>query len=335
MDQSRKADHLKICLENNVQTGPNGLNYYYFEHQALPEIDFDQIDTSTVFLGKKLKAPLLISSLTGGTPESFLINQNLAQAAEKCRIAMAVGSQRVAIHQPTLAYTFDIRKYAPNTVLFANLGAVQLNYGFGLKECQAAIKMLDADGLILHVNPLQEAIQPEGNHDFSRLFNKIETIVNKLEKPVIIKEVGFGISKSIALKLKSIGVDIIDVAGWGGTNWAIIESARRKESQRLGNVFSNWGIPTANAIKECAQTKGVTIIGSGGIRNGLEIAKCISLGASLVGIGLPFLKPATISSKAVQNEIDHLILELKISMFCAGAKNLSELKKIKLKQQFA
>jgi len=331
MSQKRKADHIRICLKKNVETGLSGLGNYRFEHKALPEIDFDKIDTSTVFLGKKLRAPILISSLTGGTKEAFLINKNLAKAAEKCQVAMAVGSQRVAICQPETAFSFDIRKYAVSTVILANIGAVQLNYGFGLKECLAAVNMVKADGLIFHVNPLQEAIQPEGDHNFSDLLSKIKKIVNGLGKPVIVKEVGFGISKLVAIKLKAIGVNIIDVAGWGGTNWAIIEGARRKENERLGKVFSDWGIPTAEAIKECAQIKGMTIIGSGGVRNGLEIAKCIALGADLVGIALPFLRPAIKSADAVNKEIENLILELKITMFSAGIQNLEELKRIGLK----
>ncbi|PJE69012.1 type 2 isopentenyl-diphosphate Delta-isomerase [Candidatus Shapirobacteria bacterium CG10_big_fil_rev_8_21_14_0_10_38_14] len=325
----RKLNHFRICLEEGVEVGSAGFENYSFTHNALPEIDFDKIDTSVKFLRKELKAPILISPMTGGTKQATLINRNLAKAAQKVGVAMAVGSQRVAIEKPSLAKTFQVRKFAPDILLFANLGAVQLNYGFGVKECRQAVEMIEADGLILHLNPLQEVIQPEGNTDFSGLLEKIKKIARQLKVPLIVKEVGVGISGKVAQKLFQAGVEIIDVAGWGGTNWALIEGIRAG-NEEIGELFAHWGIPTAEAISQCAEIKGLIVIGSGGIRNGIEIAKALALGANLVGIALPFLKPATHSVKAVEKKLQSLISQLKTVMFCLGVKNIDELKKVKL-----
>lgn len=333
---SRKQDHLEICLTQSVEVGSTGFENYHFAHNALPEIDFAKIDTSVKFLGKKLKAPILISSMTGGTDQGSLINRNLAKAAQKLGVAMGVGSQRIAIENPKLAKTFQVRKWAPNILLFANLGAVQLNYSFGIKECQKAVEMIKADALVLHLNPLQEAIQPEGNTNFAGLSVKIERICKALSVPVIVKEVSCGISEETAQRLFNAGVKIIDTAGWGGTNWAVIEGLRQAQAKvetNLGKTFSCWGIPTAESIIQCRRIKDLKIIGSGGVRNGIEIAKAIALGADLVGLALPLLKPAIKSEKAVEEKLLQLIEELKITMFCLGVKNIKELKKVQLNFQ--
>lgn len=324
--QKRKTDHIQICLRQEIETGLTGFEKYQFVHNALPEIDLEKIDTSTKFLGKKLSAPILISSMTGGTPEAKKINKNLAKAAQKMGVAMAVGSQRIAIENPKLASTFQVRDVAPDILLFANLGAVQLNYGFGIRQCQKAVEMIGADALVFHLNPLQEAIQPEGNRNFENLLPKIEKIVANLSVPVIIKEVGCGISEEVARKLYQVGVRIIDTAGWGGTNWAKIEGIRAKN--KLGETFSQWGIPTAESIIVCRKVKGLTVIGSGGVRSGIEVAKAIALGADLVGLALPFLKPATKSRRAVEEKLAQLARELKIAMFCLGAKDIKDLGKV-------
>lgn len=329
MNVERKTNHLKICLEREVEVGSTDFENYSFVHNALPEIDFEKIETSVEFLGKELQAPILISSMTGGTDQAALINRHLTQAAQKLGVAMAVGSQRVAIGKPKLASTFQVRDVAPDILLFANLGAVQLNYGFGIKECRQAVEMIQADGLILHLNPLQEAIQPEGSTDFSGLLGKIKGITQNLEIPVIVKEVGVGISEIVARRLFEAGVKIVDVAGWGGTNWALIEGMRRQDKE-MGEVFSHWGIPTSEAIKQCAKIKRLTVIGSGGIRNGIEIAKALALGADVVGVALPLLKPATQSASAVEKKLQSLIFQLKTTMFCLGVKNIGELKKVRL-----
>lgn len=329
----RKLDHLKICLNQPVEVGSAGFEDYRFVHNALPEIDFGKIDISVKFLGKKLKAPILISSMTGGINKAALINQNLAKTAQKFGVAMGVGSQRIAIERPkdqAIIKSFQVRKWAPDILLFANLGAVQLNYGFGVKECQKAVEMIKADALVLHLNPLQEAIQPEGNTNFEGLLFKIKKIVKSLTVPVVAKEVGCGISRDVAGKLYQTGVKIIDTAGWGGTSWAKIEGFRwtrtKMAGDDLGEVFSDWGIPTAESIVQCRRVKGLKVIGSGGIRNGIEMAKAIALGADLVGLALPFLKPATQSTEAVEMKLTRLIQELKIAMFCVGAKNIDKLK---------
>lgn len=328
MTAERKVSHLQICLEREVEVRSTGFENYSFVHNALPEIDFKKIDTSIEFLAKRLRAPILISSMTGGTERAALINQNLAQAAQKLGVAMAVGSQRVAIENPKLASTFQIRDVAPDILLFANLGAVQLNYGYGVKECQQVVEMVGANALVLHLNPLQEAIQLEGNTSFEDLLPKIREVAKNLSVPVVVKEVGCGISEDVARRLFDVGVKIIDTAGWGGTNWAKIEGIRAKNN--LGEVFSQWGIPTAESIVQCKKIKGLKIIGSGGIRNGIEIAKAIALGADLVGLALPFLEPATQSATAVEKKLQSLISQLKIAMFCLGVRDIEELKKVEL-----
>ncbi len=334
MTQQRKKDHIQICLDRKVEFGDSGFDNYRFIHQSLPEINFNNIDLATSFLGKELSVPILISSLTGGTERAKKINRNLAKVAQEFNLAMAVGSQRVAIENPELEDTFDVRKYAPDIVLLGNLGAVQLNYNYGIEECEKAIEMIDADGLFFHLNPLQEAIQPEGDKNFSNLLEKIKKINEKLKKPILVKEVGTGISFQVAKALYDSGIRFIDVAGFGGTNWAIIESLRRKKDKELGKIFSNWGISTAESIVLCRQLKGLTIIGSGGIRTGIEIAKALALGADLVGIGLPLLEPATQSTQAVRKKLKNLIFQLKIAMFCVGAKNISEIKKVELRKNY-
>jgi len=326
--RKRKIDHIRICLHQEVEAGLTGFEQYRFVHKALPEVDFEKINVATRFLGKKLSAPILISPMTGGTIEAGRINKNLAKAAQKMGVAMAVGSQRIAIENPQLASTFQVREVAPDILLFANLGAVQLNYGYGIKECRQAVKMIEADALVFHLNPLHEAIQPEGNRNFENLLPRIRKITKNLSVPIIVKEVGCGISEDIARKLYRARIRIIDTAGWGGTNWAKIEGIRAKNN--LGKTFSQWGIPTAESIIQCKKVMGLNIIGSGGIRNGIEIAKAIALGANLVGLALPFLKPATKSAKAVEQGLLQLIKELKITMFCVGVKNIKELKKLQL-----
>lgn len=325
MSVARKKDHLRICLEEVVETGSTGFENYRLVYNALPEIDFASIDTAVNFLGKKLTAPILISPLTGGTPAGERINRNLAKAAQKVGVAMGVGSQRVALEEPKLAATFRVRKEAPNIVLLANLGAAQLNYGGGIEQCRQAVAMIGADGLILHLNALQEAIQPEGNTNFSGLLAKIRQVVAGLAVPVIVKEVGMGINKTVALKLKKVGIKFVDVAGGGGTNWALVEGIRRGQRE-WGEIGSDLALPTTEVIKECAQISGLTVIGSGGIRNGLEIAKAMALGADLVGIGLPFLKPALQSEVAVEKFLNKLIFQLKVVMFALGGRDINELK---------
>jgi isopentenyl-diphosphate delta-isomerase len=331
---SRKADHIRINLEEEVRSGlTTGLQRYHFVHQALPELDLADVDLSLTVFEKMLRAPLLISSMTGGTGQARQINQALATAAQETGIAMGLGSQRAAIEQPDLAATFRVRQVAPDILLFANLGAVQLNYGYGVEQCQMAVDMIEADALILHLNALQEAVQPEGDTDFSGLLQKIETVCRSLSVPVIAKEVGWGISKRAARQLAEAGVAAIDVAGAGGTSWTQVEMHRAKnESEaRLAAAFIDWGIPTAESIlnvKESAPD--VAIFASGGLRDGLDIAKCIALGATLGGMASPFLKAAVRSIEDTIQAINEIRRQMQVCMFATGAGDLENLRKAEL-----
>jgi isopentenyl-diphosphate delta-isomerase len=328
--QNRKADHLRACLQDDVQFRQvgSGLDRYRFEHCCLPELDRSTIDPSTQFLGKPLRAPLLISSMTGGTDQAEQINLRLAAAAQRWGLAMGVGSQRVAVERPEVRRTFAVRSVAPDIPLFANLGAVQLNYRYGLAECQSLVDWLEADALILHLNPLQEAVQTKGDRNFAGLLDRIADLCAQLPVPVIAKEVGNGISRTMAEKLMAAGVQAIDVAGAGGTSWAKVESVRALDpkQRRLGETFGDWGIPTAEcitAIRQVAPT--IPLIASGGLRNGLDAAKAIALGANLAGFAMPFLHAANESDSALDFLCDVLIAELETAMFCTGNRTIEDL----------
>ncbi|MGB9673126.1 MAG: type 2 isopentenyl-diphosphate Delta-isomerase [Anaerolineales bacterium] len=330
----RKTDHIRINLEEDVRSGvTTGLEKYHFIHQALPELNLNEIDLTTTFFNKKLHAPLLISSMTGGSSEAKQINLTLAEAAEAEKIAIGLGSQRAAIDHPELAQTFRIRKVAPTTMVFANLGAIQLNYGYGIEECIRAVDMLEADALILHLNSLQEALQPEGNTQFKGLHKKIELVCKNMQVPIIIKEVGWGISKRVAEMLLEAGVSAIDVAGAGGTSWSQVEMYRSPTINQatIARDFIDWGIPTAESIQLVRSVSStIPIIASGGIRNGIEIAKCIALGANLAGLASPFLKAAVKSVEDVIETIQTLKKEIQITMFASAAKDIPSLMKIPL-----
>ncbi|MEL6778534.1 MAG: type 2 isopentenyl-diphosphate Delta-isomerase [Cyanobacteria bacterium J06597_16] len=329
--QARKADHIRVCLEEDVQSHriTNGLERYRFTHSCLPELNRDEVDISTSFLGKAIATPLLISSMTGGTEQARLINQRLAKTAQKYGLAMGVGSQRVAVENPDLTQTFSVRQYAPDALIFANLGAVQLNYSYGISQCQRAVDWLEADALILHLNPLQEAVQTEGDVNFKGLFAKIEQLVNVLPVPIVAKEVGNGISGVMAQRLIDVGIAAIDVAGAGGTSWARVESERAKDvkQRRLGNTFADWGIPTAECITSIRErSRTVPLIASGGLRNGLDVAKTLALGADLAGLALPFLQAADQSEAALDELCEALIAEIVTVLFCTGCNSLSALR---------
>jgi isopentenyl-diphosphate delta-isomerase len=219
--QQRKKEHLELCLDTESVTSTSGAGFdrYHFVHNALPERDIDEIDLSTTFLGKRLSAPLLISSMTGGFDLARKVNRNLATAAQRLGLGMGVGSQRVALEEPSAADSFQVRDVAPDILLLGNLGAVQLNYGYTVEHCRKAVRTIAADGLILHLNVLQEAVQPEGNRNFRGLEAKIATVCRELEVPVVVKEVGSGISGEVAVRLQRAGVQAIDIAGRGGTSW--------------------------------------------------------------------------------------------------------------------
>ena len=331
---SRKASHIRINLDEDVHSGlTTGLEHYRFTHQALPELNLDEVDLSLDLFGRHLHAPLLISSMTGGTQEAAAINRSLAEAAQETRVVMGIGSQRAAIENPELAETFKIRRYAPDILLFANLGAVQLNYAYGVDECKKAVDMVEADALILHLNALQEAVQPEGQGHFAGLLSKIEKVCRALTVPVIAKEVGWGISARAAVQLASAGIAAIDVAGAGGTSWSQVEMHRARDDgqKRLAAAFIDWGIPTAESIHMVKQAApGVVIFASGGLRSGIDIAKTIALGATLGGMANPFLKAAAQSLDATIQNIREICHEMQVCMFAAGAGNIEQLHQTQL-----
>lgn len=327
----RKADHIRLALERRMQLEHSYFEDWRIEHDALPEIDLAAVDTSIELLGKRLSAPLLISCMTGGTEVASQINRNLALAAERTGIAVGVGSQRKALEDQGTTESFLVREAAPSVPLLANLGAVQLNYGFGLAECRRAVEMIAADALVLHLNPVQEAIQPEGQCDFSGLLDRMGEVAAGLEVPVIAKEVGNGISGRLAEELAARGIAIVDTAGLGGTSWSRIEAARAGDVE-LGELFAGWGLPTPESIRQCSRVPGVTVIGSGGVRNGVDAAKAIALGASAVGMAFPFLAAATRSPEDVVAKIERTVRELKIAMFCAGARTVEGLQRVTVRQ---
>jgi len=325
----RKAEHIDINLNYDVASGlQTGLDDYYFIHEALPELNLEDIDTSITLFGKALKIPLLISSMTGGVDKAVEINTRLAVAAQQCGIAMGVGSQRPVLSDPSLMESYAIRRYAPDALLFANLGAVQLNYGMKIDDCQRAVDMLEADALILHLNPLQEALQPEGDTGFRELLKKIKEVCKKILVPVIIKEVGWGISGATAKRLLDAGVSGIDVAGAGGTSWSQVEMYRQEDQvmRETAAAFRSWGITTSESIKQInEEAPGITILASGGLKNGIDCAKCVAMGASLCGMAGKFLHAAVHSEEEVVRTIKTIEMQLRIAMFSSGIETIKAL----------
>ncbi|MCL4275432.1 MAG: type 2 isopentenyl-diphosphate Delta-isomerase [Anaerolineales bacterium] len=332
----RKADHIKINLEQDVRSAlTTGLENYRFIHEALPELDLNRLDTTVSLFGKTLASPTLVSSMTGGTSEAETINLRLAEAAQECNIAMGVGSQRAAIEHPEQAKTFQVRRVAPDILLFANLGAVQFNYGYGVDQCRQAVDMIQADALYLHLNPLQEAVQDAGDTNWIGIAKKIEEVCKKLEVPVIAKEVGWGISEKTAKLLADCGISAIDVAGAGGTSWSQVEMHRAPDefTRKLAATFVGWGIPTADSIINVKNAvPEMTVFASGGIKDGLDIAKCIALGATLGGMAGQFLKAAAVSTEKAVEMMKLTKRQIEVTMFAAGVGNLEGLRVGKLKE---
>lgn len=333
--ESRKLDHILINLEQDVQFPrlTTGLERYRFLHQALPELNLNDIDTTVTVFGKRLRSPILISSMTGGTDMARAINRNLAQAAQQHGIAMGLGSQRAAIEDDALAGSYAVRELAPDIPLFANVGAIQLNYGYGLEQCRRAVDMVDADALILHFNVLQEAVQAEGDIDFAGLLGKVEAVCAGIDAPVIAKEVGWGFSRQAARALADAGVAAIDVAGAGGTSWSEVEYHRAPSDfhARVARSFADWGIPTATAIQYArSAAPELPVFASGGLRDGIDIAKCIALGADLAGLASPFLQAASQSAEAVHELIRVLKAQLRVAMLCAASADIAALRQAEL-----
>jgi isopentenyl-diphosphate delta-isomerase len=327
----RKTEHIRLCLTGNVE-GVNkttGLEGIHFIHNALPEIDFDSISLATRFLGKDLKAPFLVSSMTGGSELATEINQNLAVAAEERGWAMAIGSTRAFLESDAHKESFLVREQAKTVPLIVNIGAVQFNYGYGAEECQRIIDKTNADSIVLHLNSMQEIVQDGGDVNFENLLPKIEEVCKTLDVPVGVKEVGFGIDGSVAKKLYDAGISYIDVAGAGGTSWSQVEKlrARDKMKKAAAEAFNNWGIPTKDCLVSVrSELPEAPLVASGGMNTGVDAAKAMTIGADIVGYARHLLKAATESPEAVMETMEQIELELRMTMFGIGAKDLTELK---------
>jgi isopentenyl-diphosphate delta-isomerase len=322
----RKLDHIRICLEEQVEAGNPGFADVHLVHCALPGCSLDRIDTSVRFLGHRFRSPLFIAAMTGGHPSTTVINRRLAAAAEHFGIGMGVGSQRAALEHPELAESFTVvREEAPTAFLCANLGAVQLR-DHGIEWADHAVEMIDAQALCVHLNFLQEAIQPEGDHDAAGCLEAIRDLCSDFRVPVIVKETGAGISRETADLLWGAGVAAIDVGGAGGTSWALVEALRAKDegTRRAGRAFAGWGIPTVVSLCEVAATGG-PVIATGGVRSGMDMAKAVALGADLCGMALPLLRPAVESGEQLSASITDLQAELRTAMYLTGSRSVAEL----------
>ena len=333
--KQRKKEGIVIPLTRNVQAKESStyLEYVKLIHNALPEIDYEAVETTQNFLNHNFKAPIIIDSMTGGTPEATKINSRLSLVAEKFGLGMGLGSQRAGLLSSELAETYSIaRSNAPSAFLVANIGGAQLSKGLKVQDIKNMIEMIEADALVVHLNPLQELIQPEGEPKYKGVLSKIKEICANFDIPIIVKEVGAGISMDVAKKLESAGVSAINVAGSGGTSWAGVEKLRAETAHNsnkinLGELFWDWGIPTAVSLIEVRNSVKIPVIASGGIRNGLEIAKCMGLGANMCGMAYPFLRHASKSFESLCEFANKTLIELKSTMFLVGSKNISELGK--------
>ena len=337
--KQRKAEHVRAALRQDL-SAPQSASWQDVRliHQALPEVDLDAIDTSVDFLGHTLKYPFLISAMTGGHPDVTSINRNLALAAERYGLALGVGSQRAAIVNPEVAQSYAVtREVAPNAFLLANVGAPQLirqarSLPFTLEQVQSAIAMIQANALAVHMNSLQEAAQPEGDRRALGEAHALRTLTGQLTLPVIAKETGAGVSREQALLLRNCGIAAIDVGGAGGTSMSAMEEVRSTErgdedTRAIGQLYRAWGIPTPISLVE-ASASTLPLIATGGVRSGLDVARALALGASLVGMAFPFLKAASESFEAVCELLERLILELKVAMQLSGAATISEMRQV-------
>lgn len=331
--EKRKERHLRLSIDEDVQSDiRNGFQDVRLIHQALPEIDLEEVSAETELFGKRLSHPLIVSAITGGTEFGERINSTLAGVVEELGIGIGVGSQRIAIENPGVEHTFTVvRDRAPSSLVMGNIGCPQLALGWGVEEARRCVDMIGADALVIHMNPLQEAIQIEGETRYRGVLEKIGKIADTLGVPVVAKETGCGISREVAESLEGIGVEALELSGVGGTSWAAVEHhiakvEEKKEQENLGEALWNWGIPTAISVVETSRSTDLKIIASGGIRTGVEAAKAIALGADAVGIAQPFLEKAVEGKGVLKEHIESILRELKTVMFLVGARDIQELK---------
>jgi isopentenyl-diphosphate delta-isomerase len=332
----RKADHIEVCLKEDVQAKKvtTGFEDVHLVHKALPEIEREKIDLKTTFFGYRFSAPFFVGAMTGGTQKATKINAAIAEAVEELRIGMGVGSQRIAVDKPKTEHSFSVvREKAPTAFILANIGAPQLVTKYGVKEASKAVEMVKANALAVHLNALQEAVQPEGDTNYSNLLQRICRLAQELDVPVVVKETGAGISAEDAAMLDAAGVAAVDIAGAGGTSWAAVEYYRAKarqddSSQRLGETFWDWGIPTVASLVEAVNSASLPVIASGGIRTGIDVTKALALGASLASATYPFLGPATKGSEDVKKALSYLVEEVRNAMFLVGANSIQKLKNV-------
>ena len=337
---NRKIEHLELCANRMVEAHKDehnlsrtGFDDITLIHKALPEINKTEIDTSIEFLGHKLAFPLLIASMTGGHPDTTDLNKSLALAAQEMGIGIGVGSQRAALEDPHLEESFRVvRDTAPDAFVFGNIGVQQIKE-YGMDGVNQAAKMIEADAMAIHLNFLQEAIQPEGETDAVEGLELIRQVCRSLNVPVIVKETGAGISNEVAQRLCDVGVSAIDVSGLGGTSWAGVEVYRARQkgdlvSEGMGELFWNWGIPTAVSIVE--SNISVPIIATGGIRTGIDMAKSLAIGASVCSTALPLVGPAVNGSEEIKRKLQVMLEELKVAMFLTGSCNIEELRHVPL-----
>jgi len=333
----RKQRHINVALEENVMADVGtGFGDISLIHRALPGIDLKEVKTGTLLFGRRLSAPLIISAITGGTQQAREINGNLASVAEEFRLGIGVGSQRIALEDPSTENTFNIvRELAPSALVMGNIGCPQLSLGWGVGEAQRCVDMIEADALAIHMNPLQEAIQVKGETSYRGILSKVREIVDEVDVPVVMKETGCGVAFEDAVKMEEAGVKGLDVSGVGGTSWAAVEHHIAKEvgdsgREILGQSLWNWGIPTAVSVVETSQSTRLKIIASGGIRTGADMAKAIALGADAVGMAKPFLEKAVKGPDALREHINQILLEFKTVMFLTGASSVEDLKRARV-----